>query len=507
MPPTSKDGLHFFLQSKPSKMSTDAVICDNIINGQSVPPKNGQYRDVFAPADGHLIARCALSTPEELDVAVAAAKQAFEGWSTMPIKRRCELLMNLYALFKRDMVQLCETVTLENGKNDFEARGSVEKANEVIAFAASIYHVFQGQIMDVSTGVQCCNRREPLGVVASITPFNFPMMVPNWTIPIAIACGNTVILKCSEKVPISSQHYLRLVKEAGIPDGVINLVNGEAPIVEAICDHPDIKAVSFVGSTHVADLVYQRSIRNHKRAMCMGGAKNFLVALPDCDLEMTASDITSSFTGCAGERCMAASVLVVVGENQELLDKVCARAAALQPGQTRGELGPVIDLASRDRIIGYINDAEKSGARILVDGRSWAQRDPGFWVGATVIEVDSVTHPVITDEIFGPVLTVIRAATREEALRMQQSSRYGNAACVYTNSGAHADWFTHRFEAGMIGVNIGVPVPREPFSFGGWKESRFGVNDTTGESCMHFFTNLRKITTKWVPPKRRTWMD
>lgn len=307
-----------------------------------------------------------------------------------------------------------------------------------------------------------------------------------------------------------------LFKQAGLPAGVFQTVNGTKDVVEALCDHPDVKCVTFVGTTRIAEILAQRCRALNKRVLALGGAKNHLIAAPDRDLEMASSDIAASFTGCSGQRCMAASVLLTVGNQPELVDMIVKKAASLTPGQGNGHMGPVIDQISKDRIMGYIDQAEKSGAKILLDGRTWChQRNPnvadvlkqGFWVGPTVILHTNRADPALHDEIFGPVISILVAETKEECIEIQNASPYGNAACIYTQSGAVADWFTKRFHSGMMGVNIGVPVPREPFSFGGSERSKFGDFDITGDGGIELFTQRKKITTKWALPTEKNWMN
>jgi len=367
--------------------------------------------------------------------------------------------------------------------------------------------------LEVAGGVECKDYRDPIGVVASIVPFNFPAMVPMWTLPIAIATGNTLILKPSEKVPLTITYMVALFKEAGLPDGVINIVNGGLDAVNGICDHPDIKAVTFVGSSRVAEIVAKRCRNLNKKVLALGGAKNYLIALPDCHVDMTSTDVMKSFAGCSGQRCMAASVLLVVGAakgNNDLIDAVVAKSSALTPGQSKpSDMGPVIDKAAVDRITGYIDLAERNGAKILVDGRSWTKsQKQGYWVGPTVIEHTNPNDCHFSEEIFGPVLSIYRVKDKEEALLMENKVSYGNAACIYTSAGESAQWFAGKLSAAMIGINIGVPVPREPFSFGGMNASRFGDSDITGDAGIEFFTNRRKVTTKWTPPRNQSdWMS
>lgn len=342
------------------------------------------------------------------------------------------------------------------------------------------------------------DRRDPLGVVASIVPFNFPFMVPMWTIPIALVMGNTVVLKPSEKVPLTMTLAAALFEKAGFPDGVFNMVQGTRESVEAIIDHPSVKAVTFVGSSPVAKMVSSRCRALHKRCNALGGAKNHLVALPDCEVEGAASDICVSFAGCAGQRCMAASVLMLMGKQEELLKSLIDKAAKLEPGSGPGKLGPVIDGGSYKKIISYIEDAEKTGAKLLLDGRSW-KKDEGYWVGPTIIQHMSPKDKAMCEEVFGPVLSVYEASSWEEAIEIENASPFGNAASIYTTNGGNAEWFLSRFRASMLGVNIGIPVPREPFSFGGLygTESKYGDMDITGDGAMEFFSNRIKISSKW----------
>jgi len=398
--------------------------------------------------------------------------------------------------------ELVDIVVKEHGKCRPEALASLMKGIETLEYACSLPQLIGGRVLDVSTGVQCREVREALGVVGAVVPFNFPVMVPFWTVPISMACGNCVILKPSEKVPLTMNRIAQLMSEAGVPPGVFNIVNGGADVVNAMIDHPDVKAFSFVGSTPVAKLLSQRARAINKRALCLGGAKNHLVVLPDADIEMTTGDIINSFAGSAGQRCMAASVMLMVGEQKACLDRLCEKAAAMKAGQGSGECGPVIDAAAVERICKYIKEAEDGGAQVLIDGRAWTgtvNGGKGFWVGPTVLLHKNKNDAAMREEIFGPVISVYICASREEAIEIENSSPFGNAASIYTAVGQNADWFTKRFDAAMIGVNIGVPVPREPFAFGGWNESKFGDMDITADGGIEFFTKRRKITTKWVP--------
>jgi malonate-semialdehyde dehydrogenase (acetylating) / methylmalonate-semialdehyde dehydrogenase len=363
-----------------------------------------------------------------------------------------------------------------------------------------------GEVLEVSKGVECRLEQVPLGVVASIVPFNFPAMVPNWTIPNALALGNCMVIKPSEKVPLSLARLALLLREAGLPDGVLNIVNGDAAIVEAICDHPRIDAVTFVGSTKVAKIVYRRATQNLKRCLALGGAKNHLLVLPDAQPEMTAQNVAASMSGCAGQRCMAASAMVAVGPVDAIIERICAEARRIVPGEN---LGAVIDKAAKERIERYITEAEAQGAKVLVDGRGYTVpgKEGGTYVAPTVIDFVRPGMSVATEEIFGPVISIMRVNSLDEALAIENASPYGNAASVFTQNGSYARYVIEHASAGMVGVNVGVPVPREPFSFGGWNESKFGVGDITGKSSIAFLTKLRKSTVKWNPEAGTNWMS
>ncbi len=394
----------------------------------------------------------------------------------------------------------------ENGKTLPEAIAEVEKSIELTEFACSLPQLVQGEILEVSKGVECRSERYPLGVVASIAPFNFPNMVPHWTMPNAIALGNAMILKPSEQVPISAIRIAELLTEAGLPDGIFNIVNGDRESVEAICDHADIDAVTFVGSTKVAKIVYQRATSQNKRVLTLGGAKNYLLVLPDANHEMTAADVAASMTGCAGQRCMAAAAVIAVGNVDGIIKGICEKAKTIIPGKT---LGAIISKDAQKRIENYITEAEEQGADILVDGRGATvkNKENGFYVGPTVIDHVTPEMNIAQEEVFGPVLSIIHVDTVEQALKIENSSQYGNAAAVFTQSGGLAKYVAENVSAGMIGVNIGVPVPREPFSFGGWNQSKFGVGDLTGKSSIEFWTKLKKVTTKWNPEAKTNWMS
>ena len=477
----------------------------NYINGEFID-NPGHLIDVVSPLDGEIISQVPISGNETLDLAMTAAKSAFPGWADIPIKERVKILFKYRVLLEKFKDELSELIRIENGKTIGEAEAEIDKSIELTEFACSLPQIIAGEIMEVSKGVDCRSERIPLGIVASITPFNFPTMVPHWTIPIVLALGNCMILKPSELVPLSSGRIAELLKESGLPDGVFNVVNGSREIVEAICDHPGIKAVSFVGSTKVAKIVYTRATGNLKRCLALGGAKNHLIVLPDANPEMTASNIAASMSGCAGQRCMAASAMIAVGEIDHIVDKICEEARSIIPGIN---LGSVISKEAKERIERYITEAEQQGAKVLIDGRNTIVEgfEGGYYVGTTVIDNVTPEMAIAREEVFGPVLAIIRTSSLDEALDVENGSNYGNAASIFTQSGGLARYAAEKSSAGMIGVNIGVPVPREPFSFGGWNESKFGAGDITGKSSVEFWTQIKKTTVKWNPEARTNWMS
>ncbi|MGC3979197.1 MAG: CoA-acylating methylmalonate-semialdehyde dehydrogenase [Paludibacteraceae bacterium] len=478
----------------------------NFIGGKFINASSARTLDVISPVDGTLLSTVPLSAANDLDSAVQAAQKAFPAWSKMPIKERVQVFFRYKALLEKNLEALAQLCSEENGKTYGESVAEIEKCIELTEFATSLPQLVTGEILEVSRGVECRTEHVPLGVVASIVPFNFPSMVPNWTIPNAIALGNCMIIKPSEKVPLSCGRLAELLKEAGLPDGVFNVVHGDADIVNAICDHPAIEAISFVGSTKIAKLVYHRATGNYKRCLALGGAKNHLMVLPDAIPGMTAQNVAASMSGCAGQRCMAASAMVGVGNIDHIIDKICEEARKIVPGKN---LGAVINKASKERIEGYISEAEKNGAKVLVDGRNAvvSGKENGTYVGPTVIDYVTPDMSVAKEEIFGPVISIMRTKTVDEALAIENANPYGNAASVFTQNGGMARYIIDHASAGMIGVNVGVPVPREPFSFGGWNESKFGVGDITGKSSIAFWTKLKKSTVKWNPEAGINWMS
>ncbi len=478
----------------------------NFINGSFVNASTTKTLDVISPIDGNHLSTVPMSSSKDLDEAVKAAKAAFPAWSKTPIKERVQVFFKYKTLLEKHLKELAELCSEENGKTYGESVAEIEKCIELTEFATSLPQLTTGEVLEVSKGVECRTEHVALGVVASIVPFNFPSMVPNWTLPNAIALGNCMIMKPSEKVPLSCGRLAELLKEAGLPDGVFNIVHGDVDIVNAICDHPQIEAVSFVGSTKVAKIVYQRSTNNLKRCLALGGAKNHLMVLPDAKEDMTAANVVASMSGCAGQRCMAASAMIGVGNVDHIIAKICNEARKIVPGKN---LGAVINKESQQKIEAYITQAEKDGAKILVDGRNTKVegKEGGTYVGPTVIDFVTPQMSVATEEIFGPVISIMRTNTVDEALAIENANPYGNAASVFTQNGGMARYIIDRASAGMIGVNVGVPVPREPFSFGGWNESKFGVGDITGKSSIEFWTKLKKSTTKWNAESGVNWMS
>jgi malonate-semialdehyde dehydrogenase (acetylating)/methylmalonate-semialdehyde dehydrogenase len=478
----------------------------NFIAGTFQNAAGGAVMDVENPRHGRPMGKVVVSGPTEVNAAVQAARAAWPEWRNTPIKERAQFMFRLKQLLERDREELTWLISAENGKTRAEAQADIDKGIECIEFATSLPNLAAGSQIDVSRGIRCEVSFEPLGVVAGITPFNFPIMVPLWTLPIAITAGNTFLLKPSELVPYGAYRLAALLKETGLPDGVVNVVHGAREAVEAITDHPDIEAVAFVGSTRVAKLLYSRGCGIGKRMLCMGSAKNNIIVVPDADPELTATTLVASAYGCAGQRCMAASLMVAVGDVQPIIDIMAALAGKTKLGE---DMGAIISRDAVKRIRNYIDDSERRGAKVLVDGRA-ARVDgcpEGYWVGPTILDRVTPDMPAASEEIFGPVLSVVHVSTLDEALALQNKSRYGNGAAIFTTNGGVARYAVERLQAGMVGVNIGVPVPREPFAFGGWKDSKFGHGDITGMDGFRFFTRPRKVTSRWSVQKDQTWMS
>jgi malonate-semialdehyde dehydrogenase (acetylating)/methylmalonate-semialdehyde dehydrogenase len=465
-----------------------------------------RFLEVLSPSTGAVISRVPLGGTAEVDQAVAAAHRAFPAWAATPIKERVQVFYRYKTLLERHLVELGALITEEHGKIKSEAEAEILKAIELIEFACSLPQIVVGEVMEVSRGVECRLERHGLGVVASINPFNFPSMVPHWTFPNAIALGNTFILKPSEQVPLSAGRIAELLREAGLPDGVFNVVHGGREAAEAILDHPGIEAVSFVGSTAVAKEVYRRGTAALKRVLALGGAKNHVIVMPDADPEMAAGGVLAAMSGCTGQRCMAASVMLAVSATDHIVDRLAAQARAMVVGR---DVGPVITRQAKERIERAITEAEQAGAKVLVDGRNAVVpgREGGFYIGPTVIDGVRPDMRIAQEEVFGPVLAIVRARDLDEALAVENASPYGNAASIFTESGGLARRAMERASAGMVGINVGVPVPREPFPFGGWNESKFGVGDITGRSSIELWTKAKKINTKWNREAGTNWMS
>jgi malonate-semialdehyde dehydrogenase (acetylating)/methylmalonate-semialdehyde dehydrogenase len=464
--------------------------------------------DVRSPYTGSVIGRIPMTPASGVAPAVEAAKKAAEGWRAIGLRDRTARMLRFRMLLEQNLDKLANSAAREAGKTVAEARAGVLKGIEVCDFALSIQNLDTGGAMEVSRGVSCEFRREPLGVVAGITPFNFPAMVPLWMIPNALTVGNAFILKPSEKVPLTSLMLGELLMEAGVPPGVFSIVHGGKEAVEGILAHPDIQAVAFVGSTAVAKRVYTEGTARGKRVLALGGAKNHLIVVPDADPVFTPQAVVDSFTGCAGQRCMAASLMVAVGDVQHVIDDMVRRAAAMEVGPGMGAL---IDRASQERLEAAIAKAESEGAKVLIDGRgkrpSGAAWAGGNWLGPTILDHVRPEMEAAQKELFGPIISIVRVPTLSAALELQHASPYGNAASVFTTNGAVAQHVVENSKAGMVGVNVGVPVPREPFSFGGVSDSRFGHGDITGPGSVEFWSYLKKVTRKWTARTDGSWMS
>jgi len=486
-----------------SATATDVRVLRNSIGGAWVSAGGDRLADVTNPANGELLARVPLSTAADVDAAVAAARAALPAWSdTSPIVR-ARWLFGFRQAMEARAGELARSVTREMGKTLADAEAEVGRAIEMIEAATAVPQTMQGRILEnVARNVDCETIRQPVGVCAAIVPFNFPAMVPFWFMPFAIACGNTFVLKPSEQVPLTQQLVFELVHEhGGLPDGVLNLVNGDAEVVNALLDHPGVDAVSFVGSARVARHVYQRAAANGKRVQALGGAKNHMVVMPDAVLDRTVDNILGSAFGAAGQRCMAGSVVVTVGDaHGPLCDLLTERTRALHLGDgldPATDVGPVVSGASRDRILGYVERAVADGAELLVDGRASAAGEAGSFVGPTIVTGVTPDMAIAREEVFGPVLAVIRAGSLDEAIAIVNASDYGNGTSIFTESGSAARRYRHAVEVGMIGVNVGVAAPVAFFPFSGWKSSFFGDLHAHGGDAVEFYTRKKTITSRW----------
>jgi malonate-semialdehyde dehydrogenase (acetylating)/methylmalonate-semialdehyde dehydrogenase len=470
------------------------------------PTSGGSARTgkVWNPATGQQQAEVLLAETSDVADAVASARAAFEGWSQTSLNKRTKVMFAFRELVDAHADELAEIISDEHGKVVSDARGEVQRGLQVVEFACGIPHLLKGDFSNqVSTGVDTFSFREPLGVVAGITPFNFPIMVPMWMHPVAIACGNTFVLKPSERDPSASMLVARLYAEAGLPPGVFDVVHGDKVAVDAILDHPDVRAVSFVGSTPIARYIHQRASATGKRVQALGGAKNHAIILPDADLDFAANHLVAAAFGSAGERCMAISAAVTVGDvGDRLVNAVAAKANEVKVGSGRdasSEMGPVVTPEARDRITSYIDSGEKAGAKVAVDGRGVkvAGFEEGFFVGPTVLDLVTTDMDVYTDEIFGPVLSVLRVDTVDKAIDLVNANPYGNGTAIFTSSGEAARRFQRGVHVGMIGINVPIPVPMAYYSFGGWKDSLFGDKHIHGPEGVSFYTRAKVVTSRW----------
>ena len=475
-------------------------------NGAVYEGTSGRFSDVTNPATGEVTAQLALANEADVDAVVAAAAAAFPAWRDTSLAKRTQVLFAFRELLNARKEELAAIITAEHGKVLSDAYGEVSRGQEVVEFACGMPHLVKGAFTEnASTKVDVHSIRQPLGVAGIISPFNFPAMVPMWFFPIAIAAGNTVVVKPSEKDPTSVLWIAELWQEAGLPDGVFNVLNGDKVAVDGLLAHPDVASISFVGSTPIAQYVYETGTRHGKRVQALGGAKNHMLVLPDADLDLAADQAVNAGYGSAGERCMAISAVVAVGGiGDELVAKIKERTVGLRTGDgTRGcDMGPLVTAAARDRVSGYIDAGEAAGATLVVDGRT-VEPDAdgeGFFVGPTLFDHVSTDMSIYTDEIFGPVLSVVRVDSYDEGVELINSNRYGNGVAIFTNDGGAARRFQNEVSVGMVGINVPVPVPMAYYSFGGWKASLFGDTHAHGVEGVHFFTRGKVITSRWLDP-------
>ena len=475
------------------------------IGGKSVPGASGRSGPVWNPATGEQTGAVDFATREEVDAAVKAAQEAFASWRAVSLARRAELFFRIRELVNEHRADIARFLTLEHGKVTSDALGEVARGLEVIEFACGLPTLLKGEYSEqASTGIDVYSIRQPLGVVAGITPFNFPAMVPMWMWAPAIACGNTFVLKPSEKDPSASVYTAELLKEAGLPDGVFNVVHGDKVAVDSILEHPGVSAVSFVGSTPIARYVYETGTKNGKRMQALGGAKNHMIVLPDADIEMAADAAVSAAYGSAGERCMAVSVVVAVGDVADpLIGAIQQRLPKVKVGnglEPENEMGPLITREHRDKVASYLDTAAEQGATVVADGRELEIEGDGFFLGVSLIDEVTPEMDAYRDEIFGPVLSVVRAGTYDEAVKLVNENPYGNGTAIFTRDGGVARQFQFDAQAGMVGVNVPIPVPVAYYSFGGWKASLFGDRHIYGPEGIDFYTRGKVVTSRWPDP-------
>jgi malonate-semialdehyde dehydrogenase (acetylating)/methylmalonate-semialdehyde dehydrogenase len=477
----------------------------NAVGGQLVKSASGRTSPVFNPATGEQIAVLPLSTPAEIDAAVKDARAAQPAWAATTPMKRARIMFRFKELLEKHADELAEKISREHGKVHGDALGEIARGIDCVEFACGIPHLLKGEFSrDAGPGIDTYSDRQPLGVVAGITPFNFPAMVPMWMYPLAIACGNTFVLKPSERDPSGPMFAWQLLMDAGLPEGVLNVVHGDKEAVDTLLDHPDVKAVSFVGSTPIAEYVYRRGTQSGKRVQALGGAKNHMIVMPDADMDQAADALMGAGYGSAGERCMAISVAVPVGEAtaEALISRLKPRVEALRIGPATdrdAEMGPIVSKAQRDKIVGYIDAGVAAGAELVVDGRDFALQgyENGFFVGGTLFDKVTPDMQIYREEIFGPVLSVVRAPSFRDAVDLIHGHEYANGTSIFTRDGDAARAFASDIEVGMVGINVPIPVPVAYHSFGGWKRSVFGSHGIYGPEGVHFYTRLKTVTTRW----------
>lgn len=483
-----------------------ATVVPHWIDGAQSPSQSGRTAPVYDPALGVVTKQVAMADRAEIDAAVASARAAFPAWRDTSLAKRQTILFKFRELLDARKGELAEIITSEHGKVLSDAMGEITRGLEVVEFATGLAHHLKGEYSEgVSTGIDVYSTRQPLGVVGIISPFNFPAMVPMWFFPIAIAAGNTVVVKPSEKDPSAAIWMGQLWKEAGLPDGVFTVLNGDKEAVDGLLEHPDVQAISFVGSTPIAQYVYEQGAKHGKRVQALGGAKNHMLVLPDADLDLTADAAVNAGFGSAGERCMAISVVVAVEPVADaLIEKIKERVATLRTGDGRRgcDMGPLVTKEHRDKVASYIEVAEADGAVVAIDGRGIeVDGEPdGFWLGPTLIDQVPVTSRVYTEEIFGPVLSVVRVGSYEEGVDLINNGAFGNGTAIFTNDGGAARRFQNEIQVGMVGINVPIPVPVATFSFGGWKASMFGDTKAHGAEGVKFYTQLKAVTSRWLDP-------
>ncbi len=483
---------------------SETQIINHWIDGNFQPSVSDRFGDVYNPATGAVIAKLPMGTTDDLEMAVQASQQVFQSWSMTSITKRAQVMFKFKELLELHREELTNLITLEHGKVITDAAGSLQRGIEVVEFACGIPHLLKGEYSEqVGTGVDCYNVRQPIGICAGVTPFNFPAMVPMWMFPIAIVCGNCFILKPSEKNPSCSMRLAELLKEAGLPDGVMNVLHGDKEIVDAILEHSGISTFSFVGSTPVAEYVYTKASSHHKRVQALGGAKNHAIVMPDADLDEAVNAIIGAAYGSAGERCMAISAVLAVDEIADSLkEKLIAKIDKLKIGpgdDTSNDMGPLITQEHKNKVMQYIEDGVASGAELVIDGREHPRTNDhkGFFLGPTLFDKVSTDMKIYLEEIFGPVLVLIRIKDFAEALEMINDHRFGNGVAIFTSNGGVAREFVNKVQIGMVGINVAIPVPLSFYSFGGWKDSIYGSSNIYGMDGVRFFTQLKTITTRW----------